>query len=54
MEAKIRLGIDIKELLDEIDKYIESLKDVSDSVKMSIYDDLEKLDYRYESLMQEK
>ena len=57
VEAKIRLGIDIKENFDEIDKYIESLKDVSDSVKMSIrtiYDDLEKLDYRYESLMQEK
>ena len=57
VEAKRRLGLDIKENFDEIDKYIESLKDVPDSIKKNIrtiYDDLEKLDYKYESLMQEK
>ena len=57
VEAKRRLGIDIKENFDEIDKYIETLKDVPESVKKNIrtiYDDLEKLDYKYESLMQER
>ena len=57
VEVKRRLGENIKETFDEIDKYIKSLKDVPDSVKKNIriiYDDLEKLDYKYESLMQEK
>lgn len=57
VEAKRRLGEDIKKNFDEIDKYIKSLKDVPDSVKKNIrtiYDDLEKLDYKYESLMQKK
>lgn len=57
VEAKRRLGMDIKENFDEIDKYIELLKDVPDNVKKNIriiYDDLKKLDYKYESLMQEK
>lgn len=56
-EAKRRLGMDIKENFDEIDKYIGSLNNVPDSVKMNIktiFDDLKKLDYKYESLMQEK
>ena len=56
-ETKRRLGMDIKENFDEIDKYIGSLNDVPDSVKMNIktiFDDLKKLDYKYESLMQEK
>ena len=57
VETKRRLGINIKENFDEIDKYIESLKDVPDNVKKNIrivYDDLEKLNYKYESLIQEK
>lgn len=56
-ESKRRLGMEIKEDFDEINKYIDSLNDVPIEVKKiikRIYTDLEKLDLKYESLMQEK
>ncbi len=56
-ENKRRLGWEIKEDFDEINKYLESLGDVPDDVKKvikRIYLDLEKLDLKYESLMQER
>lgn len=56
-EAKRRLGMDIKENFDEINKYIDSLEEVPEDIKKkikNIYALLESLDFKYESLMQEK
>ena len=49
--------MEIKEDFDEINNYINSLNDVPSDVKKvikRIYIDLEKLDLKYESLIQEK
>lgn len=57
VESKRRLGMEIKEDFDEINNYINSLNDVPSDVKKvikRIYIDLEKLDLKYESLIQEK
>ncbi len=56
-ENKRRLGWEIKEGFDEINKYLESLGDIPNDVKKvikMIYLDLEKLDLKYESLIVEK
>ncbi len=56
-ESKRRLGCEIKEDFDEINKYLNSLDNVPSDVKKiikRIYSDLEKLDLKYESLIVEK
>lgn len=56
-ENKRRLGWEIKEHFDEINKYLDSLDDVPPDIKKLIriiYADLEKLDLKYESLIGEK
>ena len=56
-ENKRRLGMEIKEDFDEINKYLKSLGDIPvdvEKVIKRIYLDLEKLDLKYESLIQEK
>ena len=57
IEAKRRCGQEIKESFDVISKYIDSLENVPDEVKKEIkwiYKDLENIDLKYESLMQER
>ena len=57
VESKRRLGQEIKESFDVVCKYIDSLDDVPEEVKKEIkliYKDLENLDYKYESLIQER
>lgn len=56
-ESKRRLGMDIKEGMGIVNNYLDSLEDVPNEVKKeikNIYALLEKLDYKYENLMQEK
>lgn len=57
MEAKRRCGQEIKESFDVVCKYLDSLDTVPEKVKKEIkliYKDLENIDLKYESLMQEK
>lgn len=57
IEAKRRYGQEIKESFDVICKYIDTLNNVPDDVKKEIkwiYKDLENIDLKYESLMQER
>lgn len=56
-ESKRRLGMNIKEYVDDLNRYIDSLDNVPENVKndiKNIYALLESLDYKFESLMQEK
>ena len=57
VESKRRLGQEIKESFDVVSKYIDSLDNVPEEVKKEIkwiYKDLENLDFKYESLIQER
>lgn len=57
IEAKRRCGQEIKESFAVVCKYLDSLDTVSEKVKKEIkliYKDLENIDLKYESLMQEK
>ena len=57
IEAKRRCGQEIKESFDVICKYLDSLDNIPNEVKNEIkliYKDLKNIDFKYESLMQEK
>ena len=57
VESKRRLGQEIKESFDVVSKYIDSLDNVPEEVKKEIkwiYKDLENLNFKYESLIQER
>ena len=57
MEQKIRSAIDIKEYIDDISKYIDTLDNVPTDIKKkikNIYTLLGYIDTKYESLMQER
>ena len=57
IEAKRRCGQEIKESFDVVCKYLDTLDNVPDEVKKEIkwiYKDLENIDLKYESLMQER
>ena len=57
VEQKRRIGQELKESFNVVNKYIESLDDVPEDVKKEIkyiYKDLENIDRKYESLIQEK
>jgi transcriptional regulator with XRE-family HTH domain len=57
IEAKRRCGQEIKESFDVVCKYIDTLDNVPEEVKKEIkwiYRDLESIDLKYESLMQER
>ena len=57
VEQKIRSAIDIKEYIDDISKYIDTLDNVPTDIKKkikNIYTLLGYIDTKYESLMQER
>lgn len=57
IEVKRRCGQEIKESFDVVCKYLDTLDNVPDEVKKEIkwiYKDLENIDLKYESLMQER